>query len=450
MKSSPDQLVDAIIYGRDLGPEGEDYVSEERFEKIRFYLKHGKYPNGADRAEKSRLRSAATHYKLLPPEEGREGEEDAERLMLRDKEVVSDPQRQYEIARQVHVQGQHGGINKTTATIAEKYHWVRIKETVSLVIKNCENCKDTATKTPGQATPSYSSRRTDLNYGTGGKSEADPTMIDRLINFDSGNRMPASPKRPLESETRQPNSPLTSPVASERRSLNSRGSGGRGGNSGSGGGGGGGGGRQAPMAHMSSSQLQDMSQYSGIPLDPQIMQSSELHHQQQRQNQEDLFQQQFGDHLPNEPHDFAPTTTPGDHQASFGHSLGPSTQPQSHALPQKISDGTVAADTLSQTQPSSSTQQQQQQQQQQQRYGTRNNRPSGNDDAANQQLRQHLEVAAHPNPSTSSKNSNPSNRTTRSSLNRNQATMADGEIEVDTDIQMVDASDAAVSISGSK
>ncbi|KAL8934057.1 MAG: hypothetical protein Q9211_005430 [Gyalolechia sp. 1 TL-2023] len=119
LRSYPDELVDAIIYGRDLGPEGEDFVSEERFDKIHFYLKHGKYPNGADRAEKSRLRSAATHYKLLPAEDG---SDIGERLMLKDKEVVADPQRQYEIARQVHA-SQHGGINKTTATIAEKYHW---------------------------------------------------------------------------------------------------------------------------------------------------------------------------------------------------------------------------------------------------------------------------------------------------------------------------------------
>ena len=133
LKSYPDQLVDAIIYGRDLGPEGEDFVSEERFDKIKFYLKHGKYPNGADRAEKSRLRSAATHYKLF----------EDDRLMLKDKEVIPDAQKQYEIARAVHVQ-HHGGINKTTATIAEKYHWVRIKETVSLVIRNCTECKELA------------------------------------------------------------------------------------------------------------------------------------------------------------------------------------------------------------------------------------------------------------------------------------------------------------------
>jgi GNAT superfamily N-acetyltransferase len=137
LKSYPGRLVDAIIYGRDLAPgESEDLVSEERFDKIKYYLKYGKYPNGADRAEKSRLRSAATHYKLT----------EGDKLMLKDKEVISDPARQYEIAREVHVQ-QHAGINRTTATIAEKYHWSRIKEMVSDVIRNCGECKD-AGKTP--------------------------------------------------------------------------------------------------------------------------------------------------------------------------------------------------------------------------------------------------------------------------------------------------------------
>ncbi|KAM3086359.1 Protein spt10 [Clarireedia jacksonii] len=137
LKSYPGKFIDAIIYGRDLGPEGSDFVSEERFDKIKFYLKYKEYPSGADRAEKSRLRSAATHYKLLP---------DEDKLMLKGKEVISDPHKQYEIARGIHVM-QHGGINKTTAMIAEKYHWVRIKETVSIVIKNCIECKELG-KTP--------------------------------------------------------------------------------------------------------------------------------------------------------------------------------------------------------------------------------------------------------------------------------------------------------------
>ncbi|KAI8633551.1 hypothetical protein F5Y19DRAFT_470790 [Xylariaceae sp. FL1651] len=137
LKSYPDRLVDAIIYGRDLGTdagEGGDplLVSEERFDKIKFYLKYGRYPNGSDRAEKSRLRSAATHYKLL----------DNDILMLKGKEVISDPIRQMAVARKTHEEGGHAGINKTTSVIAEKYHWSRIKETVSDVIRTCDQCKD--------------------------------------------------------------------------------------------------------------------------------------------------------------------------------------------------------------------------------------------------------------------------------------------------------------------
>lgn len=167
LKSYPDRLVDAIIYGRDLGDTAggagsEELVSEERFDKIRFYLKYGRYPNGADRAEKSRLRSAATHYKLL----------DGDILMLKDKEVVSDPQRQYEIARGVHNQA-HAGINKTTATIAERYHWSRIKETVSDVIKNCSECKDagkassTQSQQPSPGASANGPKRPNLNAASG-------------------------------------------------------------------------------------------------------------------------------------------------------------------------------------------------------------------------------------------------------------------------------------------
>lgn len=136
LKSFPEP-VDAIIYGRDLKSEEGNVGNEERFDKIRYYLRHSLYPQGADRSEKSRLRSAATHYKLIPAHDGV-----AEKLMLKDKEVISDPQAQYDIAKTIHLQA-HGGINKTTAVIATKYHWVRIKETVSHVIKNCPECKDT-------------------------------------------------------------------------------------------------------------------------------------------------------------------------------------------------------------------------------------------------------------------------------------------------------------------
>ncbi|KAI0023454.1 hypothetical protein F4780DRAFT_776871 [Xylariomycetidae sp. FL0641] len=155
LKSYPDRLVDAIIYGRELGVVDEQQqrrqdqdgtggggtateqpplllVSDERFDKIKFYLKHGRYPNGSNRAEKSRLRSAATHYKLVAA---------TDVLMLKDKEVVGDPGRQFALARATHeAGGLHQGINKTTAVIAEKFHWSRIKETVSDVIRTCDQC----------------------------------------------------------------------------------------------------------------------------------------------------------------------------------------------------------------------------------------------------------------------------------------------------------------------
>ena len=233
LRSHPDELIDAIIYGRDLGPEGEDFVSEERFDKIRFYLKHGKYPNGADRAEKSRLRSAATHYKLAPPEDGT----DIERLMLKDKEVVSDPQRQYEIARQVHAQT-HGGINKTTATIAEKYHWVRIKETVSLVIKNCPDCKETA------KVPAVKPENTPRKSNGSGPSQNPSGGIERLVSFDE----PGASQLNTVGSNRRPSSARSSdaqlyPQASVR----------------------------APVAPMHGIQ-----NYSDMPLDPQIMEG--VHH----------------------------------------------------------------------------------------------------------------------------------------------------------------------------
>ena len=232
LRSSPDELVDAIIYGRDLGPEGEDFVSEERFDKIRYYLKHGTYPSGADRAEKSRLRSAATHYKLILPDESGQGE----KLMLKDKEVVSDPQRQYEIARVVHA-SQHGGINKTTATIAEKFHWVRIKETVSLVIKNCPDCKDSAAKAPivrplsesNGSTTAPQLRRTNAANNSG--QNVDPnSMIERLVNFD-------------QMEQQQPNHTSTPSRTSDI----------------------------APPSSVSVANMHALQQYNDIPLDPQIM-----------------------------------------------------------------------------------------------------------------------------------------------------------------------------------
>lgn len=182
LKSSPDEFVDAIIFGRDLGGEGDEYISEERFDKIRFYLKNGTYPNGSDRAEKSRLRSAATHYRLIVNTSG-DGEEDV--LMLKGKEVVSDPHKQYEIARNMHAVS-HGGINKTTAGIAEKYHWVRIKETVSLAIRNCPECKEAA---PKAEKSSFSSSR--RSTATGGGTSAAGNRASRATVTAGSDPTPA-------------------------------------------------------------------------------------------------------------------------------------------------------------------------------------------------------------------------------------------------------------------
>ena len=78
--------VDAIIYGRELLGSLDSSLGAYRFDKIKLYLETGKYPGMADRQEKSRLRSSASHYRL---EKGK--------LMLRDKEVVLDPVQQLQI-----------------------------------------------------------------------------------------------------------------------------------------------------------------------------------------------------------------------------------------------------------------------------------------------------------------------------------------------------------------
>ncbi|KAI9879087.1 MAG: hypothetical protein M1830_009606 [Pleopsidium flavum] len=260
LRSHPNELIDAIIYGRDLGPEGEDFVSEERFDKIRFYLKHGKYPNGADRAEKSRLRSAATHYKLVPAENDNAGD-GAERLMLKDKEVVADPQRQYEIARQVHVL-QHGGINKTTATIAEKYHWVRIKETVSLVIKNCADCKE-MTRVPSVRPDGVATKRPNGTAGgQGGVSAA-----GRLISIQT------SATTQMDDDGHSPRQDHSTTAATPQPELHHH---------------------QAPLAPVAN--MRHLSDYGDMPLDPQIMEDVTHHltqyHHQHHDHDHDHFSNQ--------------------------------------------------------------------------------------------------------------------------------------------------------------
>lgn len=125
-----DQAVDALIYGRELILNADPTGGSFRFDRIRYYLETGKYPENLDRHEKSRLRSSASHYRLI---EGK--------LMLKGREVVSNPSRQLEIATMYHHHNGHTGINKCTSVILEKYHWSRIKDTVAIVIRDCDECR---------------------------------------------------------------------------------------------------------------------------------------------------------------------------------------------------------------------------------------------------------------------------------------------------------------------
>lgn len=123
--------VDILMLGRELQGAKPDEVGEMRFDRIKYYLETGKYPPDADRQEKSRLRSSSAHYRL------RDG-----RLMLKDREVISDPSEQLKIVKRVHNLN-HSGINKTTSMVAERYHWARIKDTAALAIRDCARCRDT-------------------------------------------------------------------------------------------------------------------------------------------------------------------------------------------------------------------------------------------------------------------------------------------------------------------
>lgn len=207
LKSYPGEMVDAVIYGRDLSQE-DDFISEERFDKIRFYLKNGKYPNGADRAEKSRLRSAATHYKLTPAKD-----KDPEKLWLKGKEVIADPQKQYVIARDIHHKS-HGGINKTTAAIAELYHWVRIKETVSQVIRNCPECSEMNKGLSAMRQNQNQSRYAQSSNNTQHLSPTPTQQLSQTPPVDMFGHIPSA------SGADSPNSQLKNEAAQQRQQHN--------------------------------------------------------------------------------------------------------------------------------------------------------------------------------------------------------------------------------------
>lgn len=126
-----EHAVDALMFGKELvAPDEDEDVGDLRFDRIRYYLETGQYPPGCDRQEKSRLRSSAAHYKVS-----------SGKLWLRDKQVISDPEQQLQIALHVHMQS-HSGINKTTSQITDKYHWTRIKDTVAQAVRSCIACRE--------------------------------------------------------------------------------------------------------------------------------------------------------------------------------------------------------------------------------------------------------------------------------------------------------------------
>ena len=61
--------------------------------------------------------------------------------MVNGREVVSNIDLQ-KICQLTHEENGHLGINRTTTLISQKYHWIRIKETVARALKSCQECKN--------------------------------------------------------------------------------------------------------------------------------------------------------------------------------------------------------------------------------------------------------------------------------------------------------------------
>ncbi|PNS21331.1 L-azetidine-2-carboxylic acid acetyltransferase [Sphaceloma murrayae] len=151
LRSYPDRLVDAIVYGRDLSVDEEAYkpptqgiVTEadrtrKWWARLSFYLKTKTYPADADASEQEKMRRCAARQYWAAAEDGRpEG-----RIMVRckkgDKEFVWHEERQKDVARTVHEQ-EHININAVCDAVGKKYRWPRIKETVQAVVRSCEVC----------------------------------------------------------------------------------------------------------------------------------------------------------------------------------------------------------------------------------------------------------------------------------------------------------------------
>lgn len=133
-----DVPVDSFIYGKELthitksidllrDPQKTNDIA--KYERLKFYLETGKYPANCDRNEKARLRVSSRTHSVLNG-----------KLMTRGREIVFEPDKQRQIAMEMHAV-EHQGINKITTRIVERYHWKGIKNTVSEVIAQCHRCK---------------------------------------------------------------------------------------------------------------------------------------------------------------------------------------------------------------------------------------------------------------------------------------------------------------------
>ncbi|SCU99778.1 LAME_0G05424g1_1 [Lachancea meyersii CBS 8951] len=132
-----DVPVDSFIYAKEFTHVSKsiDLLNEPnkhfaKYERLRYYLESGNYPDYCDRNEKARLRASAKYHMI---QNGK--------LMRQGREVVYDPEKQLEVAFEVH-QISHQGINKVTTIIAERYHWKGIKNTVARIVAACPLCKN--------------------------------------------------------------------------------------------------------------------------------------------------------------------------------------------------------------------------------------------------------------------------------------------------------------------
>lgn len=135
------ELVDGIIYGKSIEynmmtesmktSQTELDLNNSKFENLKYYLQTGNYPPNVDNKEKSRLRANKANYYLKD-----------DKLMVNGREVVSNIDLQLKICHLIHEENGHLGINRTTTLISQKYHWIRIKETVAKALKLCQECKN--------------------------------------------------------------------------------------------------------------------------------------------------------------------------------------------------------------------------------------------------------------------------------------------------------------------